>query len=64
MSLARHIEGRPASDDDLARWQLTRREYDHFRALYAQSTNVSGHDHPVDPRGAAASASARTSRGD
>jgi hypothetical protein len=42
MSLTRELEGQPLTNHDLTRWQLTRREYEHFLALYAQSTNASG----------------------
>jgi len=42
MRLARELEGRPATADDLAPRRLTRREYEHFLTLYAQSSDRTG----------------------
>ena len=42
MSLTREAKGRKLSAADLTWWQLTRREYVHFLALYAQSTHANG----------------------
>ena len=42
MSLTQEVRGRKLSASDLTRWQLTRREFEHFVALYAQSTHANG----------------------
>jgi hypothetical protein len=51
MSLTREVNGRPVSAADLTRWELTRREYEHFLAVYAQSTHANG-TLPVETDGA------------
>jgi hypothetical protein len=47
MSLTRELEGRALTDDDLARWQLTRHEYEHFLTLYTHSAHANGRALPL-----------------